>query len=45
MIVSVYRTLGIELHTVRADYYLLCRPFSLYKVLNQTGQSAALPYL
>ena len=41
--VFLYRTLGITLHTVRADYDCVVT-FSLYQVLNRTIRSAALPY-
>ena len=44
MIVSLYRTLGITLHTVRADYNCVWWLFSLYQVLNRTIRSAAVPY-
>ena len=44
MIVSLYRTLGIILHTVRADYDCVWWVFLLYQVLNRTFRSSALPY-
>ena len=44
MIISLYRTLGITLHTVRADYDCVWSRFLLYQVLNRIIRSAALPY-
>ena len=44
MIISIYRTLGITLHTVRADYDCVVTFFYSYQVLNRTIRSAALPY-
>ena len=44
MIISIYRTLGITLHTVRADYDCWWSISLLYQGLNRTIRSAALPY-
>ena len=42
MIVSLYRTLGITLHTVRADY--VCGDFLLYQVF-ESNNSKCCPAL
>ena len=42
--VSLYRYLGITLHSTSVDYTLCGNGFYSYRILNRTCRSAALPY-